>query len=88
MPHQYSPFTGSLLRALVNQPAEVPAGNCGGLQPLSQPSGAKRLRGDVVEDLVPCGGSRCSPLVDSSEQLLPRAGCHGQARGDSDGARS
>eukprot|EP00969_Alexandrium_andersonii_P126959 5611050-Alexandrium_andersonii.AAC.1 len=32
VPHQHRPLASSLLRDLVDQPAEVPTGNLGGLQ--------------------------------------------------------
>eukprot|EP00969_Alexandrium_andersonii_P225261 9949275-Alexandrium_andersonii.AAC.1 len=62
MPDQHSPFAGSLLRALINKPTEVPACKLSGLQPFPQPPGAKLLDGDLAEDLQPSGRCGRSPL--------------------------
>eukprot|EP00969_Alexandrium_andersonii_P297689 13157452-Alexandrium_andersonii.AAC.1 len=62
VPDQHSPFAGSLLRALVHVPAQVPGGNLGGLQPLAQPLGAELVNRNVAEDLQPGGGGRRRPL--------------------------
>eukprot|EP00969_Alexandrium_andersonii_P121221 5359120-Alexandrium_andersonii.AAC.1 len=62
MAHQYGPFAGSLLGALVHEPAEVPAGNFCGLEPLAQPADSEFFDSDVPQDLQPRGNRRGSPL--------------------------
>eukprot|EP00969_Alexandrium_andersonii_P146701 6487183-Alexandrium_andersonii.AAC.2 len=87
VPHEHSPLAGSLLRALVNEPAEVPTCDLSRLEPLPQPPGSELLGRDATQDPQPRGSRRCSASMDSTVDLLPGARRHGKAGGSCNGAR-
>eukprot|EP00969_Alexandrium_andersonii_P056033 2469756-Alexandrium_andersonii.AAC.1 len=61
VPRQHGPLAGSLLRALIHEPAQVPAGDLGSLKLFLQPPRAELGDRDAPEHLLPSGNGRRGP---------------------------